>query len=159
MSAEQSVIGLERQNLDEFEVIERLFDALDAEVFEGDVRRLAELHVIDPAATVQSVPRQVHTSIIGMRDAPFEVFQRLCDALVERDPRLLERLSYRCRHDQTTVLPWALWLSVVRHARDHFDPAAADAEFLAERLHEGRTSQKAFEALPAFKRSRSAPKA
>lgn len=159
MSSGQHIIGLERDNIDELEVVERLFDAIGAEAFEVDVLRLAGLHVIDPAAMVQSIHRQVHTSVIGMRDAPFEVFQRLCDALVEREPRLLERLSYRFRHDQITALPWALWLDVVRHARAHFDPAAADADFIGERLREGFTNQEAFEALLALKRGRAAPKA
>ncbi len=154
MSSGQHIIGLERDNVDELEVVERLFDAIGAEAFELDVMRLAGLHTIDPAATVQSIHRQVHTSVIGMRDAPFEVFQRLSDALVVREPGLLERPSYRCRHDQITAIPWALWLDVVRRARAHFDPAAADADFIGERLREGFTNQEAFEALLAFKRGR-----
>lgn len=149
---ERHVIGLERHNIDELEVIERLAQTLGREAFERDVSLLVKLHVVDPEAPIQSIFRLFHPSLIGMSDVPFEVLQNASDSLIEREPKLLERPSYRCRNSQTTALPWALWLSLVRHARDFFDPAALDAEFLVARLRDGLSNQEAFDALIAHKR-------
>ncbi len=151
---EKHVIGLERHNLDELEVIERLASTIGLEAFESDVQRLAELHAVDPTSTIQSIRIQTHPSLIGMNEAVFQVLQRTCDTLIERDPLLLERLSYRCRNDQYTALPWALWLTLVRHAREYFDPAGADAAFMVTKQREGLSGLEAFKALIALKRSR-----
>lgn len=62
----------------ELEVVERLAASIGFEVFEADVLRLAGLHVLNPEATTQAIPVQVHTIIIGMS------VRRLCDTLVER---------------------------------------------------------------------------
>lgn len=50
--------------------------------------------MIDPHAAIQSIPLCIHQSIIGMSEGPFQVLGRVCDQLVEREPLLLERLSY-----------------------------------------------------------------
>lgn len=152
MAMEKHVIGLERRNLAELEAVERLAATVGAEVFEADVMRLSRLHTIAPEGAIQAIRRLTHPSIIGMSDPPFQIFQRLADELVEREPSLQGRPSYRCRGSQHTALPYELWLSIVRHSRDNFDPAAADAEFLVSRLREGLTSEEAFFALIASKR-------
>lgn len=154
MVMEKCVIGLERRNLAELEAVERLAATVGAELFETDVMRLSRLHTIDPEGAIQAIRRLTHPSIIGMSDTPFQIFQRLADELVEREPSLLGRPSYRCRGSQHTALPYELWLSIVRHSRDTFDPAAADAEFLVSRLREGLTSEESFFALLASKRSK-----
>ena len=152
---ERYVVGLERRNLHEFEVVERLVMAVGVEAFGIEVRRLAMLHTIDPNAAVQSIERLTYASPIGMSDAPFEVLSRECDRLVVQEPALLERLSYRCRDGQRTALPLPLWLDLVRYAREQFDPAKWDAEFLAARQREGLSSKESFDALIAFKRGES----
>jgi hypothetical protein len=63
---DKHVIGLERQNLAELEVVERLAGSIGIEAFEADVLRLAGLHALNPEATIQAVSVQVHPSIIGM---------------------------------------------------------------------------------------------
>lgn len=154
MVMERHAIGLERHNIDELEIVDRLAATIGAEAFEADVAHLAHLHVVDPDAAMQDISRMVHPSLIGMSDAPFEVLRRVSDSLVEREPKLLERPSFCCRDDRTTALPWTLWLALVRHARDFFDPAALDAEFLAAKMREGLSSRQAFDALIAYKRSK-----
>lgn len=154
---EKHVIGLERQNLAELEVVERLAGSIGIEAFEADVLRLAGLHALNPEATIQAVSVQVHTSIIGMSESVFQVLGRLCDTLVEREPALLTRSSYRCRNALQTALPWELWLALVRHAREAFDPAGLDAEFLAGKLREGCSTQEAFDALISSKRVKVTP--
>ena len=148
----QQVIGLERDNLAELDVIERWARELGTDAFEAEVRRLAALYAIDPEEPIQSIRRQQHPSVIGMTDAPFAVLQRLCNQLIEREPQLLQRLSYRCRDEQHTALPWGLWLSFVRAAREAFDPAEHDAAFLIARQREGLSAAEALAALVAHKR-------
>lgn len=148
----QQVIGLERDNLPELDVIERWARKLGADAFAAEVQRLAELYVIDPEGPIQAIRRQHHPSVIGVTDAPFQVLQRLCNQLIEREPQLLQRLSYRCRDEQHTALPWGLWLSLVRAAREAFDPAEHDAAFLIARQREGLSATEAFAALIAHKR-------
>jgi hypothetical protein len=150
---ERHVISLERHNLPELEVVERLAATLGAEAFEVEVQRLASLHTIDLGAPVQSIARFTHPSLIGMSDAPFDVLSRVCDQLVIREPALLERPSYRCRHSHGTALPLALWLDLVRFAREEFDPAKWDAEFLVQKQRSGLSIREAFDALIAFKRA------
>lgn len=150
---EQHVIALERGNLGELEVIERWASELGTEAFESEVQRLAALYTIDPEGPVQAIGRQHHPSIIGMTDTPFQVLQRLCNQLIEREPQLLQRLSYRCRNEHHTALPWGLWLSLVRAAREAFDPAAHDAAFMIARQQEGLSTADALAALIASKRN------
>ena len=149
---EQHVIALERDNLAELEVIERWASELGTEAFEVQVQRLARLYEIDPQEPIQSIRLQHHPSLIGMTGAPFAVLQRLCDQLIEREPELLQRFSYRLRNEQHTAIPWALWLCLVRAAREFYDPAGQDAEFLIARQREGLSSGEAFAALIEFKR-------
>lgn len=150
---EQQVIGLERHNLSELDVIERWARELGTDAFEAEVKRLAGLYVIDPEGPIQAIRRQHHPSVIGMTDAAFAVLQRLCNQLIEHEPGLLQRLSYRCRDEQHTALPWGLWLSLVRAAREAFDPASHDAAFLIARQREGLSTAEAFAALLAAKRA------
>lgn len=151
---EKHVISLERQNLSQLEVIERFAGAVGPAAFETDVHRLLQLHTVDVDATIQSISRLTHPSRIGMSEAPFQIMRRLCDHLAEREPALLKRPSYRCRHADSTALPLELWLAIVRHAREFFDPAGLDADFLAARLREGLSNEEAFHALIASKRSK-----
>lgn len=154
MVMERHVIGLERQNIDELEIVERLAAAIGAEAFEADVAHLAHLHIVDPDAAIQAISRLVRPTLIGISDAPFETLRRMSDSLVEREPKLLECPSFCCRDEQATALPWTLWLALVRHARDFFDPAALDAEFLVAKMREGLSSRQAFDALIAYKRGK-----
>lgn len=149
---EKHVIALERHNLPELEIIERLVATVGPEAFEADVRRLSELHTVDPESAIKSISRLTHPSIIGMSDTPFQIFQRLSDDLVMRAPALLQRPSYRYQHGDNTAVPFELWLSIVRHARAYFDPAGLDAEFLVARMREGLSNKEAFDALIASKR-------
>lgn len=150
---EQHVIALERDNLAELDVIERWARELGTDAFESEVQRLAALYEIDPQGPVQAISRQYHPSVIGMTNAPFAVLQQLCNLLIEREPLLLQRLSYRCRNEQHTALPWRLWLSLVRAAREKFDPAAYDMDFMLTKQQEGLSTADALKALIAAKRN------
>lgn len=149
---EKHVIALVRHNLPQLEIIERLVATVGPEAFDADVRRLSELHTVDPESAIQSISRLTHPSLIGMSDTPFQSFRRLSDDLVMRAPALLQRPCYRYRNDDTTAVPFELWLAIVRHAREHFDPAGLDADFLVARMQEGLSSKEAFDALIASKR-------
>lgn len=149
---EQYVRTLGRDNLSELESVERFVTSIGPEAFEADVRRLSNLYTVDTESATQSISRFTHPSLVGMSETPFRVFQRLCDDLVLRAPSLLQRPSYRCRNGDNTAVPFGLWLSIVRHAREHLDPAGLDADFLVARMREGRSSQEAFDALIASKR-------
>ena len=48
-----------------------------------------------------------------------------------------------------------LWLDLTRYARECFDPAVLDAQFLVAKLKEGLSSKEAFDALIASKRRKS----
>lgn len=148
----QHVRTLGRDNISELESVERLVKSIGAEAFEADVRRLSHLHKVDTESAIQSISRLTHPSLIGMSETPFQIFQRLCDDLVLRAPSLLQRPSYRCRNGDNTAVPFELWLSIVRHAREFFDPAGLDADFLVTSMREGHTSREAFDALIASKR-------
>lgn len=85
-----------------------------------------------------------------MSEPVFQVMQRVCDMLVEREPALLARPSYRCRDSQQT----AVWLVLVRHARSAIAPAGLDADFLMTRIRAGLSTQEAVHALIASKRAK-----
>ncbi|MCY7261907.1 hypothetical protein [Pseudomonas protegens] len=116
---------------------------------------MAELHKIDPTAPIQSITRCTHATQIEMTDGPVEVLRNRCDQLIAREPSLLKRPSYRSRDNQSTTLPLLLWLDLVRYARECFDPAELDAQFLVAKLKEGLSSKEAFDALIASKRRKS----
>lgn len=149
---EKHVRTLGRDNLSELESVERLVASIGPAAFEADVRFLSSLHTVDTESAIQSISRLTHPSLIGMSETPFQIFQRLCDDLVLRAPSLLQRPSYRYRNGDNTAVPFGLWLSIVRHAREHFDPAGLDADFLVARIREGHSSKGAFDALIASKR-------
>nr|WP_242070874.1 hypothetical protein [Pseudomonas mohnii] len=152
-SREQQVRDLERHNLAELEIIERLMTTLGLDAFETEIQRLVSLHKIDVLAPIQSIGRWRHPSLIGMTDGPFEVLSRVCEQLVVREPKLLQRPSYRCRNQERIAIPLTLWLDFVRYARECFDPAALDADFLLSKMREGLSSREAFDALIASKRN------
>jgi len=152
---EKHITGFERRDLSGLEVVERLAAIIGVEAFEFDVQRLASLHKVDLHAPLRTIARRSHPSQIGISDIPFDVISRVCDQLIKLEPRLLELYDYRCRDSERTVLPQALWLDLVRYARECFDPAALDAQFLASKLKEGMSSKEAFDALITFKRSSS----
>lgn len=54
---EKHVISLDRQNVAELEVIERLATTFGLKEFERGMKRLAALHKIDAQATIQSIAR------------------------------------------------------------------------------------------------------
>lgn len=80
-----------------------------------------------------------------MSEPVFQVMQRVCDMLVELEPALLARPSYRCRDSQQPALPWVL---------SAFDPAGLDADFLMTRIRAGLSTQEAVHALIASKRAK-----
>jgi len=149
---EQHVRTLGRDNLLELESVERLIASIGPAAFEADVRLLSSLHTVDTESAIQSINRFSHPSLVGMSEKPFRIFQRLCDDLVLRAPALLQRPSYRCRNGDNTAVPFELWLAIVRHAREFFDPAGSDADFLVARMRDGSSSREAFDALIASKR-------
>lgn len=114
---EQHVRGLERNNLPELEAVERLCRELGGPAFEALALGLAEAYVIEVEECRQSLQRLWHPSVIGMSDTPFLSLQRVCERLIEREPALLQKLSYRCRNEQCTALPLGLWQALVREAR------------------------------------------
>lgn len=151
-SMEQHVVDLGQHNLAELEVVERLVVSIGVEAFEMEVQRLAGLHTVDVQAPIQSVARYHHPSVIGVSDVPFDVLSRVCEQLVVREPELLQHPSYQCRNEERIALPLTLWLDLVRYARECFDPAALDADFLSAKMREGLSSEEAFHALIASKR-------
>lgn len=114
---EQHVIGLTRQNLPELEAIEKLAEKIGAEAFEALAMQLANTHVINVEDCRQSIHRQWSPGLIGMTDEPFRALQNVCESLLVREPRLLEKLTYRSRDNQKTALPHGLWLQIVEHAQ------------------------------------------
>ena len=63
---EKHVIGLERRNLAELEVVERLAAAIGAVAFEAEVSMLLRLQTVDPGCAIQSITRSIHPPLIGM---------------------------------------------------------------------------------------------
>jgi hypothetical protein len=114
---ERHVIALERHNLHELEAVEQLATELGAEAFEAVAMELASAYTIDPDECQQSIRRFYHPSLIGMTDVPFDALQKVCKRLIEREPHMLEKLTYRCRDNQRTALPHGLWLQLVEHAQ------------------------------------------
>lgn len=110
---EQHVISLTRQNLHELEAVEHLAEAIGTESFSALAQDLARTYEIDPFECRQSVHRRWTDVLIGMSDVPFSVIQKVCESLIEREPRLLEKLTYRSRDIRKTALPRGLWLQIV----------------------------------------------
>lgn len=179
---EQHVISLTRQNLHELEAVERLAQALGAEAFLALAQNLASAYTIDPGECRQSIHRRWTEGLIGMSDVPFFALQQVCESLIEREPRLLEKLTYRSRDSRKTVLSHGLWLQIVACAQQGMsfaetkglqgvversmayanaaypdipanDPATFTAEFMLAREAEGMTTRQALEALIAHKKA------
>ncbi|WP_342651234.1 hypothetical protein [Pseudomonas sp. REB1044] len=150
---EQQISGFEDRERSQLEVVERLVATVGAGAFEIEVQRLTALHKVDIDAPIQIFMRCPHHSPVEMSDVLFSVLSRACDEITNLEPRLISLPAYGCRDSQRTALPQGLWLDLVRFAREQFDPAALDAEFLAARLKDGMSSKEAFDALVNFKRS------
>lgn len=99
------------------EAVERLCRDLGAVEFKALALGLAETYVLNPDECRQSLHRAWNPGLVGMSDTPFSALQRMCERIIERDPSLLQQLSYRCRDDQHTALPLGLWQCLVRAAR------------------------------------------
>lgn len=115
---ERHVIGLERHNLHELEAVERLCRDLGGPAFEALALGLAEVYPIALEECRQSLARWWNPGLIGMTDLPFTALQRVAERLIEREPALLQQLSYRCRDAQHSALPLGLWQHLVRHAEE-----------------------------------------
>ncbi|WP_223556887.1 hypothetical protein [Pseudomonas sp. BF-R-01] len=116
MVMEQHVRGLERHNLPELEAVERLCRELGAREFEALAMGLAEAYPIALDECRQSLARWWTPGLIGITDTPFGALQHVCERLIEREPGLLQQLSYRCRDAQCTALPLGLWQALVQQA-------------------------------------------
>lgn len=147
----QQVRTLVRDNLSELESVERLVASIGSAASEAAVRFVSSLHTVDTESAIQSINRLTHPSLIGMSETPFRIFQRLCDKLVVRAPALLQRPSYRCRNANNTAVPFELWLAIVRHAREFFDPAGLDADFWSRGC--GREVRAGRPSMPLLRRS------
>ncbi|MFJ4051542.1 hypothetical protein [Pseudomonas hunanensis] len=150
---EQHIHGFENRERSQLAVVERLVATVGAEAFEIEVQRLTALHKVDIDGPIQTFMRCPHHSPVEMSDVLFSVLSRACDEITNLEPRLISLPAYGGRDSQRTALPQGLWLDLVRFAREQFDPAALDAEFLAARLKDGMSSKEAFDALIDFKRS------
>lgn len=103
------MIALTRDNLHEREAIEGLASLLGADRFRALALQLAYEYPVKFDEPYQSVPRQQHSSVIGMSDVTFEALRVACEVVIGRAPELLRVPSYRYRHEsRTTVPPWAL---------------------------------------------------
>ncbi|MBV4540083.1 hypothetical protein [Pseudomonas vlassakiae] len=151
---EQHISGFEHREQSQLEVVERLVATIGAEAFEVEVKRLTALQKVDIDAPMQIIMRCPHHPPVEMSDVLFCVLSRACDQIINLEPRLINLPAYGCRDSQRTALPQRLWLDLVRYAREKFDPAALDAEFIATRLKDGLSSREAFDALIDLKRSR-----
>nr|WP_172689829.1 hypothetical protein [Pseudomonas fluorescens] len=51
-----------------------------------------------------------------MSDVPFQVLQNVCESLIEREPRLPEKLTYRSRDCRKTAITHGLWRQIVERS-------------------------------------------
>lgn len=127
-----SLIALTRHNLHELESIERLAAFLGAARFGALALQLAYEYPVKTDEPYLSVRRTHHSSVIGMSDAPIEALCVVCEVVISRVPELLRVLSYRCRHENNTIVPYGLWLGLLERANgdvsliDTYSPCATD---------------------------------
>lgn len=127
-----NLIVLTRDNLHELESIERLAAFLGADRFGTLALQLAYKYPVKTDEPYLSIRRMHHSSVIGMSDAPFEVLCVVCEYVIGRMPELLRVLSYRCRDENRTTVPYGLWLTILEWANgnmsldDSTSPCATD---------------------------------
>jgi hypothetical protein len=114
---EKHVRGLERHNLHELEAVERLANKLGSEAFLAVAMELASGYTIDPEECRQSIRKKWNPTVIGMTAVPFQALAQVCESLIQREPKLLGRLPYRCRNEGQTALPLGLWQQLAERAR------------------------------------------
>lgn len=82
------LIALTRDNLHELEAIEGLASMLGADRFRALALQLAHEYPVKIEEAYQSIPRQQHSSVIGMSDLPFEARRVACEVVISRVPEL-----------------------------------------------------------------------
>jgi len=176
------LIALTRDNLHELEAIEVLGSMLGADRFRALAFQLAHEYPVKIEEAYQSIPRQQHSSVIGMSDLPFEALRVACEVVISRVPELLRLPSYRYRHESRTTVPHGLWAALLQlpneenflvdparpHADDGRSPrdlvtpfqglvaenqAMLDRDFLLAREREGLSATEAVETLIAHRRA------
>jgi hypothetical protein len=175
------LIALTRDNLHELEAIEGLASLLGADRFRALALQLAYEYPVKIEEPYQSIPKQQHSSVIGMSDAPFEALRVACEVVISRVPELLRVPSYRYRHESCTTVPHGLWIALLERAdednflvdsaRSHADDgrspadvvtpfqglvaenqAMLDQDFLLAREREGLSAAEAVERLIVYRR-------
>lgn len=176
-----NLIALTRGNLHELESIERLATFLGAARFGALALQLAYEYPVKTDEPYLSIRRMHQSSVIGTSEALFEALCVVCEVVIDRMPELLRVLSYRCRHENRTTVPYGLWLALLErangdmsmvdstspcanHGRPHLDivpelqelvadsQAMLDQEFLLSRKREGLSVCEAVESLIAHRR-------
>lgn len=125
-----NLIALTRGNLHELEAIEGLASLLGADRFGALALQLACEYPVKIDEPYQSIPKQQHSSVIGMSDVPFEVLGVACEVVISRVPELLRIPSYRHRHGSRTTVPHGLWVALLERAGEDIfllDPAGSHA--------------------------------
>ncbi|QQN99645.1 hypothetical protein [Pseudomonas sp. SW-3] len=125
------MIALTRENLHELDAIEGLASTLGADRFGALALQLACEYPVKIDEPYQSIPKQQHSSVIGMSDAPFEVLGVACEVVISRVPELLRIPSYRHRHESRTTIPHGLWVALLERADEDnvlVDPARPHAD-------------------------------
>ncbi len=176
-----NLIALTRDNLDELESIERLAAFLGAARFGALALQLAYEYPVKTDEPYLSIRRMHQSSVIGASEALFEALCVVCEVVIGRMPELLRVLSYRCRHENRTTVPYGLWLTLLEWANadmslvdstsqcatdgprhpdtvSEFQELVADSqamldqEFILSRKHEGLSVCEAVESLIAHRR-------
>lgn len=112
------LIALTRDNLHELEAIEGLASLQGRDRFHALALQLAYEYPVKFDEPYQSIPRQQHSSVIGMSDAPFEALSVACEVMISRVPELLRVPSYRYRHESRTTVPQGLWVALLERAHE-----------------------------------------
>jgi hypothetical protein len=126
-----NLIALTRDNLHELDAIEGLASLLGADRFGALALQLAYEYPVKIDEPYQSIPRQQHSSVIGMSDVPFDALRVACEVVISRAPELLRVPSYRYRDESRTTVPHGLWVALLERAHeDNFlvDPARSHAD-------------------------------
>ncbi|CAI8874060.1 AbiV family abortive infection protein [Pseudomonas jessenii] len=125
-----NLIALTRENLRELDAIEGLASTLGADRIRALAFQLAHEYPVKIEEAYQSIPRQQHSSVIGMSDLPFEALRVACEVVISRVPELLRLPSYRYRHESRTTVPHGLWVALLERANEDIlllDPATSKA--------------------------------
>jgi hypothetical protein len=111
-----NLTALTRGDLHELEAIEGLASFLSADRFGALALQFACEYPVKIDEPYQSIPKQQHSSVIGMSDAPFEVLRVVCEVVISRVPELLRVPSYRHRHESRTTISHGLWVALLERA-------------------------------------------